>query len=196
MSDLFAILRNHIADRIEEGFNTAEEIIEATQDFMVHDYHTDYYLEHIEQLTADMLTIRHQQEQEWDAPTDCDRLDRAFDLLSLRGIVARQNFTCCQTCGHYEIWEEIQQTEEMGQPVRGYVFYHMQDTESASREGCLFLAYGATERTAESMTEIAQEIIDALQDVGLITFWNGELNKRIGLELEWQRRRFTTPVFE
>lgn len=195
MNDIFAAIRTYIADRIAEGFDSEEDIVESTQDYIVYDFETDYYLEHIEQITADLFALRHEHEREWLEPTDCDRLDKAFDRLSLKGIVARQHFTCCQTCGHYEIWDEIRQTEEIGQTVRGYVFYHMQDTESAYQDGFLYLAYGSTERTAEAMQKIGHEIVTALQDAGLIVSWNGELNKRIGVQIEWKRRRFTTPSF-
>ncbi len=41
-------------------------------------------------------------EQAWSDSTDCDRLDAAFDALEAEGIVARQNFTCCGTCGASE----------------------------------------------------------------------------------------------
>lgn len=196
MNDIFATIRTYIADRIAEGFDSPIEIIESAQDYIVYEYETDYYLEHIEQITADLLAMRRDHEQSWEELTDCDRLDRAFALLSLHGIVARQHFTCCQTCGHYEIWDEIRQTQTEGQPVRGYVFYHMQDTESAYQEGLLYLAYGSTERTAAAMQTIGHEIVAALQNVGLLVSWNGELNKRIGVQVEWKRRRFTIPTLE
>ena len=31
------------------------------------------------------------------------KINKAFNKLNRFGIVAKKNFTCCNTCGHYEI---------------------------------------------------------------------------------------------
>jgi hypothetical protein len=51
--------------------------------------------------------------------TDRDKLADAFRSLRKAGIVARMNFSCCGTCGHYELSENGK--------GRGYVFYHRQE---------------------------------------------------------------------
>src|SRR5882762_7412606 len=71
------------------------------------------------------------QQASWHGPTDCDRLDAAFAALDRVGIVARQHFSCCCTCGAHEIHDEMNQAEKAGTPSRGYTFFHVQDTEHA-----------------------------------------------------------------
>ena len=95
------------------------------------------------------------------SPTDHDRLDDAFFTLDEAGIVARQDFTCCASCGHHEIWEEIG-----AEPARGYVFFHWQDTETAARGDGLYLAYGSTSEGDEASVAVGREIVAAQ---GLIT---------------------------
>src|SRR5690606_23939670 len=49
---------------------------------------------------AEAALTEHLAEQAtWPATTDCDRLDAAFAKLEDAGIVARQHFSCCGTCG-------------------------------------------------------------------------------------------------
>src|SRR5688500_10767798 len=51
-------------------------------------------------------------EATWPERTDCDRLDAAFAELEGIGIVCRQDFTCCSTCGGAEIGAEC--ADELG----------------------------------------------------------------------------------
>jgi hypothetical protein len=128
---------------------------------------------------------------DWPAVTYCDRLDRAFAELNRSGIVCRQNFSCCGNCGVAEIGDEMQAEQDGGLNVRGYAFYHMQDTESAAEGYGLFLNYGSVDRGEDSALGIANEIVDALQRHGLTTLWNGSWRNRIGVQLDWKRRLST-----
>ena len=88
-----------------------------------------------------------------------------------------------------EINLEIEEFEAYGRRARGYVFFHQQDTESAVESGNLYLSYGASNNTADAVfLQIGQEIFDTLKAVGLNAHWDGKLEHRIGITLEWQRR--------
>jgi len=138
-------------------------------------------IQEIESLRADQTG--------WPILTDFDRLELAFDMLEDADIVARQNFTCCGTCGAAEISVEIEDFETRGRRARGYVFFHQQDTESAVETGELYLSYGAANNTADAVfLQIGQEIADTLAAVGLKVHWDGKLERRIGVTLNWQRR--------
>jgi hypothetical protein len=50
-----------------------------------------------EQFTAEALVALSDEEKTWPVITDCDRVDAAFQHLEAHGIVARQDFSCCQT---------------------------------------------------------------------------------------------------
>jgi hypothetical protein len=119
----------------------------------------------------------------WPARTDNDRLTDAFCALDKAGIVARQDFACCQNCGVTEIGDGAHGSAA----ARGYVFYHAQDVERACDGEALWLAYGTfgTPPTAE----IGAEIAAALRAVDLPVDWDGSAGTRIRVPLTWARRR-------
>ncbi|XVS64614.1 DUF6891 domain-containing protein [Actinosynnema sp. CA-299493] len=131
-------------------------------------------------------------EQEgWPESTGVDRLFAAFDALDRGGIVARADFTCCQTCGHAEIGDEA------GEGARGYVFFHRQDTESAVAGGGVWLAYGSFGDPAglepvdhaAADEAVGREVVAALTASGLPVEWNGSARTRIQVgPMPWQKR--------
>jgi hypothetical protein len=127
-------------------------------------------------------------QQQWPKVTDYDRLDRAFAELERASILTRQNYWCCGTCGNAAIDDEIRKLKRRRKPVRGYTFFHEQDTEAAVDNGFLMLNYGAAEDDDSAAREVARFIVRTLKKHKLRTKWNGDLNRRIELELTWQRR--------
>jgi hypothetical protein len=125
----------------------------------------------------------------WPDITDNDRLDAAFTALEAAGIVARQHFSCCGTCGATDIQGEMEDAARDGMRVRGYTFFHIQDTEHAVDGESLFLSYGSTSGDKTGGEEIGHEIVAALKEHGLHPAWNGRHANRIGLPIVWQRRR-------
>jgi hypothetical protein len=182
-------IRSFVADRVAEGFASEAEIVEsATEHFEYETGQTGLGPE-VARITAEEMGKHLRAQRLWARPTDCDRLDWAFAELDRAGIVARQNFTCCSTCGHHEIWDEIEQTKTRRR-VEGYVFYHMQDTESAFAGGGLFLAYGAVKEGEEALIAVGEKIVLALERAGLRTEWNGNGDRRIQVVgLDWKRFR-------
>lgn len=135
------------------------------------------------------LAAHRRAELGWPAVTDCDRLDAAFAALEEAGIVARQNFSCCGTCGSTEIWDEVDEARAEGRAVRGYGFFHMQDAESAADGHGLYLAYGAVDEGEAAALAVGREIVATLERSGLSTDWDGRWDRRIGVSLDWKRRR-------
>lgn len=127
-------------------------------------------------------------EKTWSGSTDCDRLDKAFAELEDRGIICRQDFTCCGNCGVAEIGMELNEAEQRGTHVRGYAFYHQQDTESAIQGHGVYLNYGAEKEGEAAALAIAREIITSLKHHGLEPQWNGSIGQRIHVPMEWRRR--------
>jgi hypothetical protein len=119
----------------------------------------------------------------WPERTDSDKLTDAFRALDAAGIVAREDFTCCQTCGLNDIDDEVVDPAS----TRGYVFYHGQDAQSAADGGGLWLAYGLLEE--EPTPEIGEEIASALRAEGLEVDWDGSPEERIHVPMRWARRR-------
>jgi hypothetical protein len=116
-------------------------------------------------------------------------LDEAFSNLNAHGIVARQDFSCCNNCGFTEIWDEVEKAEKQ-QPVIGYVFYHLQSTERAIKTGQLLMAYGCIEENAEAFQRVGDAVVAELRRVGLNASWGGTEYHPIVVEgIVWRRRR-------
>jgi hypothetical protein len=182
-------LREFIAHRVREGFESAHEIIENAQHWAYEKCGRDDLLPEIKRLTAEALAVHQTEQAGWGPTTDCDRLDSAFATLNAQGIVARQDFSCCNNCGFAEIWDEVEQ-EEKQHPVKGYVFYHLQCTERAIKTGQLLMAFGCVEEDPEAFLGVANEIVAELRKAGLNASWGGTDGHPIVVEgLVWRRRR-------
>jgi hypothetical protein len=119
-----AFIRNLVA----MGFDAEDQIIELTLDCFEAPPDFDALEAYAVQATRAAIAAHCTAQQTWPAETDCDRLDAAFARLETEGSIARQDFTCCQSDGHSEIWGEIREAQK-AHSVEGYVFYHRQDTE-------------------------------------------------------------------
>ncbi|WP_420145434.1 DUF6891 domain-containing protein [Sphingobium sp.] len=128
-------------------------------------------------------------ERDWREATDCDRLDAAFAAMEAEGIVARQNFTCCGTCGATEIWDEIETAQDEGIAVEGYAFFHMQDTEAAVEGHGLYLNYGACDQSEDAAIAIGHRVVEQLEAHGLTAAWDGRWDQRIAIAIDWKKRR-------
>lgn len=189
MLDTINELRDVIELDVKAGYDTREQIILSAIDILMGDYDPQWLEEQATLLTDSVFKEHFDIQKDWSYVTDCDRLDEAFAELDRHGIVARQHFTCCQTCGHSEINFPIETTKQY-RPVHGYVFFHWQDTESAVRSEYLYLAYGAVNGKESESKVIAHHVVDALRRAGLDADWNGSVNSRICIRnIKWQRRR-------
>jgi hypothetical protein len=189
MDEALAQMRDFVARRVAEGFGDANTIAEWAVENIETDLQADELAEHAERLTEELIEEHRRRQEQWIGPTDCDRLDSAFAALEQQGIIARQNFSCCQNCGHHEIGAEIAAAERQGRTIHGYTFYHMQDTEGACEGGLLYLAYGGRSGEAAETVRVGRRIVRALEQAGLAVEWDGSSARRIGVPLEWRRRR-------
>jgi hypothetical protein len=134
-------------------------------------------------VVTEELTRHLAQQAHWPEVTDSDRLTAAFRALTAAGVVARENFTCCQNCGVDEIGADVPRTIE----PRGYAFYHQQDADRAVAGSPVFVNYGAFDGPVAS--EIGAEVATALRAEGLTVHWNGDTGSRIQVPMAWRRRR-------
>ena len=189
MAESLDALREFIAYRVREGFESAHEIVENAHDWACDRYGRDDLLPEIKRLTAEALAAHQAEQAGWGPTTDCDRLDGAFAALNAQGIVARQDFSCCNNCGFTEIWDEVEEAEKH-RPVEGYVFYHLQCTERAIATGQLLLAYGCIEDDPEALRRVGTKIVTELRRVGLNASWGGTARDPVVVEgIVWRRRR-------
>lgn len=174
------------------GFRTESDIVQGVTEVLSDEFKNVDLSPLVAQRTRELLLEHEQAQAAWPSVTDCDRLDRAFAELESRGIVCRQDFTCCGTCGSAEIGDEMAAVSATGMFVRGYAFYHMQDTEAAVDGHGLYLGYGATEEGELAAVRIGHEICDALKAQSLAPDWDGSWQTRIKVPLDWKRRRKPT----
>ncbi len=189
MAEVLEDLRAFIAYRAREGFESVHEIIENATDHFLGKHQCDDLRPEIKRITAELLAAHRAEQSRWEGSTDCDRLDEAFAALNRQGIVARQDFSCCNNCGFTEIWDEVD-AEEKRQPVEGYVFYHLQCTEQAIKSGQLLMAYGCIEENENAFHRVAEKIVAELRQVGLNASWQGTAGHPIIVDgIVWHRRR-------
>jgi hypothetical protein len=187
---VLAELRACVVREVRAGFTPVEEIAESAVEAVVEDEADSVWLRAAaDRHLAEALQEHAEAQGAWPKVTDCDRLDAAFDALESEGVLARQNFACCQSCGHGEMWDEVKSAADAGRQVRGYVFFHQQDTDRAVDGGGLYLAYGATEAGDEAEAAVGEVIARCLRAQGLEVVWNGSSKQRVWIRLDWQRRR-------
>lgn len=187
--DLLSELREQIRCDVAAGFEDGGKILENAVAALEDQADPAFLESHGRRLVAEELSAHAAEQEGWPAQTDCDRLDAAFAELDRSGVVARQHFTCCGTCGLAEIDREIAAAEAGGVRTRGYTFYHMQDTEAAVEGYGICLYYGSCEEGEAADLAIGREIAAELKRHGLRPEWNGSLDRRIEVPMDWKRRR-------
>jgi hypothetical protein len=181
-------MRGFIARIVASGFELPANVIESAVEVYVEQADEDVLRPIAERLTLEAVAAHLIDQATWPEETDCDRLDDAMIELTRNGIVCRQNFSCCGNCGVAEIGEEMAAERRSGVDVRGFAFYHMQDTEAATEGHGVYLNYGALEPGEAAALGVAREIVETVERHGLETAWNGSWNTRIWIKLDWKRR--------
>jgi hypothetical protein len=127
---------------------------------------------------------------------DKSRLNALFRRLRKDGLMARQNFSCCMSCGCFEIATDYGDLRDQGQgeALKGYVFYHKQDTDGLKRTGRLALRFGqlGCYRGEKEMKykgpltaeQVADLIVTACKDLKVKYEWNSDVNTVIALDLK------------
>ncbi|CAN5418332.1 hypothetical protein BH11ACT8_BH11ACT8_27980 [soil metagenome] len=148
---------------------------------------------------------------------DYGRLVGAFSALADEGILARMNFTCCQTCGSAEIDAERTSTGTAA-PGRypyaewAYTFFHAQDAERlAEPDPTLMLSFSAFTAAPDSNAAdvasgragdqeamarviahtdatVGRAVVSALVAQGLTVAWDGTGAQRIAVSVPHWRK--------
>jgi hypothetical protein len=90
-------MRRYIQRKTAGGFYSAEYIENAAVEVFADEQEPAALRSIAKGLTREAVAAHLAAEEQWPATTDCDLLDRAFAELERAGVVARQDFTCCQT---------------------------------------------------------------------------------------------------
>lgn len=189
-------MRESAKTRVDGGYEALGKIVENLLDeFGLED--TAENRATAQALLNDALAEHARDQATWPDETDCDRLDRAFSRLEAAGILARQDYTCCNTCGCGAIHREITDAMTQGEQPRGYVFFHSQATDRVAQGDNLYLNYGPAEPSDDDgpIESVGREIEAILREEGLVVRWNGSAGAKIEVEMTWRRRRPTPRAF-
>jgi hypothetical protein len=188
--DDFDDLHEYIRVQVAAGYTSPAEIVDEAVELFTDVANDASGLRTAALAITDRAIAAHVADQaDWPELTDCDRLDAAFAELDGTGIVARQHFSCCGTCGSHDIQGEVERARKAGTATRGFTFFHVQDTEHAVNGESLYLSYGSVSKDKIESVAIGHEVFDVLSRHGFAPTWNGKIAHRIGLPLRWQRRR-------
>jgi hypothetical protein len=188
----FEDLREQIRRDVANGFLDEDAILANAQDLIdeyAEDMDADLVRREALMMLYEALADHLQEEKGWTDATDCDRLDAAFAAMEKDGLIARQNFSWCTEAGVAAIWDEVRAAQADGRPTRGYTFFHAQDSEGAVDGHGLFLNYGACGPGEAAAVAIGHEVVAHLAAQGLKPEWDGSLSRRIGVPIQWRKRR-------
>lgn len=165
------------------GYDDRARLTEAAEEWLVDGDERPVSRAQAGQLVDRLWLERLGEMETWPTTTDPDRLTRAFGALNTLGVTARENFTCCRTCGTAEIGAERAEGD------RGFVCFHTQCTESAAEGRGLMLLYGGFDGSAETTRAVGHEVVAALDAAGLSALWDGDPDKAIRVSpLDWRKR--------
>ena len=101
-----------------------------------------------------------------------NRIKSTFKTLRKdHGFLARMNFTCCSSCGWYEMSEHkaLKGLSEQEKENANIVFYHRQDAEHMDEYDKCYLAWSGDGETIKKV----------LEDNRLSVEWDGTTSMRI-----------------
>ena len=188
ITEVFAAIQKAIQTQVRVGMLPREQILAKALDAYSEIEFPEWLVPEAGRILDQAIAAQIALQASWPDETDCDRLDRAFAELEANGIVAIQNAVCCQSCAMEDVWFGIERMRAAGTPVRGYTFFHEQDTEAALLRDALYLAYGSTEKDPDLALQIGHAVQEQLEAWGFQVTWNGELRQRIKVQLLWQKR--------
>lgn len=142
--------------------------------------------DHVDRSLAEHL---HRQRR-WPSRTDGERLTRAFRALDESGLIAREEFSCCDSCARAALDSKlsIRNSEPNGPAVRGYTFYHRQDSQLAAEDGLLTIGFEASHPIRGAA--VGEEVAETLRAHGLTVDWDGDPERKLHVRMDWSRRRF------
>jgi hypothetical protein len=125
-------------------------------------------------------------------PIAYDKFRAALHTLEQSGVLVRENYWCCRNCGEKAIDVELNAAADAGEDVRGYVFFHEQDTERIATGAPLYLRYGGVccepgDDGPELTRAIAVEIVESLRANGFRPEWSGSPDETITLPVDWDK---------
>jgi hypothetical protein len=178
---------------IWSGFLTKDEILAEVAE------NTDNSDE-ITKFVAEMWQKKLDEEKTWPEVTDVDRLHQAFAALEAKSILAFHNLGNTNSDAMYLAGSEWERRGGEATGLLGSVSYHSQALHRARTEGVFHLGFdcypGSTiYPTIESrMNAVGMIVTKTLQEHGLKADWNGDIDTKIEVTLDWKKRAIFEPL--
>jgi len=168
---------------VAAGYRTRADLAELAEEYLATKERRPVSRPQAEALADRLWTERVREQERWQGETDPERLTAAFAFLEEAGIVAREDFACCRSCGLSEIGAEAPPGS------RGFVFFHQQCIEHAAAGQGLSLYYGGFGSAEDTTAAVGREVVTALERAGLPTQWDGNPGTAIKVTpLDWRKR--------
>ncbi|MFD3520211.1 DUF6891 domain-containing protein [Streptomyces sp. NPDC058653] len=178
-------VEEYVRGLIRRGYDSRARLAEDAEEWLVDGDERPVSGAQARQIVDRLWLERVEEQAGWEGETDPERITSVFAELDARGVVARENFTCCRSCGLSEIGAE---PDNPGS-VRGFVFFHTQGTEAVAAGGGLSLYYGGFDGSETTTTAIGHEVTTALGSAGLSVRWDGSPGSAIEVtDLDWRKR--------
>ncbi|MDE3721694.1 hypothetical protein PWG71_09870 [Nocardiopsis sp. N85] len=189
--ELLAMVRKDVAARVAAGRDGYSALLEQARGHLVEALpeHIDPDAPQVRALAAtlpeyvDAALAEHvHRQRRRPSRTDSERLTRAFRALDESGILAREEFSCCNSCARVEL-----HAAAGGTGSRGYAYYHWQDTLLAADGASLMIGFESTHPVRHAA--VGAEVTEALRTHGLTVHWDGDPARKIEVDMDWSRRR-------
>lgn len=182
-----AEIEEYVRELIRRGYDGRAQLAEDAEEWLVDGDERPVSAAQAQAIVDRLWLERVEEQAGWVGETDPERITAVFAGLDGRGIVARENFTCCRACGLAEIGAE--RAEDDTRAVRGFVFFHAQCTEAVAVGGGLSLYYGGFDGSEETTAAVGREVTAALSQGGLSVTWDGSPGSAIDVTgLDWRKR--------
>lgn len=121
-----------------------------------------------------------------------EKLNDAFKLMRRRGLIARQDYACCQEHGKEYLTEKMRNA--VG--ILGFVFYEEKYGRGKKDGKDIMLTYDAAPKI--NLLEVTKIITDSLRDCRLTYEWDGLITSQIkiiqGIDIETVRTELYAAV--
>ncbi|GAA5001030.1 DUF6891 domain-containing protein [Streptomyces siamensis] len=176
-------VEEHVRELLRCGYDDRARLAEDAEEWLVDGDDRPVSAAQARELVDRLWLERLAEQETWQGRTDPERLTTAFESLDADGITARENFTCCRSCGTAEIGGESREG------ARGFVYFHSQCTQSAAAGHGLTLLYGGFDGSADTTRAVGHEVVAALTAAGLSAQWDGSPDRAITVTpLSWRKR--------
>jgi hypothetical protein len=113
-----------------------------------------------------------------------ENMNKAFNDMRKVGFIARQDFSCCQSCAGSELAREAAKRVQAGKTVNGVVYYHHQDAEGRNEGRNFYLAYGEVDsdkigKIRMDTKTVGERVCEILKKHNVPFEWDGTSKSRI-----------------